>query len=172
MAFTKSSMKKELRQLFRNGRKENGRFAYQLDDSSDGRGTVHGRFMPNIRFGISQLSDDQISFSEYVHTVIDAFHEMHHCKQHWDVRKEKTISDLAIDLYADTGSHDYYLNTYEQQYSECDAEIVGVESARKYLNERYPGNEVNIDRHITFWGKVWFADAIPECIQDEEISFD
>jgi hypothetical protein len=163
MPFFKKNFERELDSIFRRGKRRFGKFDFGIIDESPNRSTVHDIRGPVIQFGTAQL-DDVVSFGDYVSCIVDAFHEMQHCKQHWDVRRDKQVGIMAIDLYADTDSKEYYFGTYNQHYSEYDAEIVGLEAAREYLHRKYPMYKQEIDHHLLNAAQIWFSGVAPEVV--------
>lgn len=171
MAMQKADLRLALSGLFKSNKHTFGRYAVNISDTTDRRYTEHGYRQPVIVFGVQSLPD-VVTFSDYVHCIIDAFHEMQHCKQYWIVRRGHIVNELAVDLYADVGSREYDTLTYGQHYCEWDAQIAGVEHAREFLHRHYPMYKSELDEHIFYWTKLWCFRAAPDIVFDDTTDLD
>lgn len=76
--------------------------------------------------------------SVYVAALIAIFHEFHHVKQFYDIKKGTAEYEIAISLLASQNNKEFYDENYKNLPYELEAEMIGVMNAYRYLLEKNP----------------------------------
>lgn len=155
---------KEIKESFRSVLKR-GSYKLVFKNDSDVRKTVMSfekKRVPIVYFGVNSVyHSGNVLFADYVHGLIDSFHEAKHVFQYDMLFKEKVPCCETISLISTYGSPDYYIGSYDEDISEIDAQIFALEKSKEYLHGLYPNNTKEINEHILYWGKLWFIN-LPE----------
>lgn len=139
-------------------------FDYRLLDANHydvPRSTLYDGKKPSIIFSIPD-DDVPVSFYDYVECIVDANHEVQHCLDFLQLKKSSFITDKIVDFVPTLYNHDYYAFIYEHCYFEVNAEILGIERARKYLYKKYPHGVDDIDVCLLQSGRAWFENVASE----------
>lgn len=99
-----------------------------------------------VQIGVMDYLFQKDPTFNFVRSLIILYHELQHVKQNEDIQNGVSSPEMFYNVIAISKNQDYYLQNYNFDLREMDANYVGIHKAYERIKKEYP--EINIFENI------------------------
>ena len=99
-----------------------------------------------LQIGIMDYLFQKDPTFNFVRSLIILYHELQHVKQNEDIQNGVSSPEMFYNVIAISKNQDYYLQNYNLDLREMDANYVGIHKAYERIKKEYP--EINVFENI------------------------